>query len=70
MHSALLTTNVSSINLSQILGGLGEELKALASKSFIRSWPQWGLGGFHGSSLYLFVIHTLECEEGTFEAEF
>ena len=30
---------------------------------------QWAYGGFHGHTMYLFVILTLECDKGTFKAE-
>ena len=47
---------MSSINLSQILDGLGDELKALVSKS-------WTYGRSHGSTLYLFLILTLKAKK-------
>ena len=47
---------VSSVYLSQILGGLGAVLKALASKSSINRWAN---GGTHGHTMYLFIILTL-----------
>ena len=43
--SALSTTKVSLTNLSQILGGLGDELRALVLKSSIKRFAMTGLRG-------------------------
>ena len=49
---------MSSTNLSQILGGLGKELKALVLKSSMKRFATTGLRG-----------DPLKGKEGTFEAE-
>ena len=45
VYSALWISNVSSPNLSQTLGGLGKELKALVLKSSMKRFANTGIEG-------------------------
>ena len=66
----MLTTNVSSTNLSHREGGLGEGLEGFDFKLFHEDVGYEGAdGGSHSYSLCLLVILTLEEEVGLGETE-
>ena len=60
---------MSSTNVNQILGGLGDVLRAMVLKSSIERLAMTGLRGeSHGSTLTCLKL-TLKSKEGAFEEE-
>ena len=66
----LCTTKMLCTYISQILGGLREVHRDLASKSSINRLAHYRVyARSHSSTLYRFVTLTLKCKEGTFKTE-